>query len=80
MPFESERQEPELVAVQTFTNEPEAYLAKGALEAFGVQCILEGDEWGSRPHIAARPLRLMVRAEDAARAAEILQTPRQAER
>jgi hypothetical protein len=65
--------EPELVIFESFTNEPKVYLAKGALEAFGIQCTIDGDDCGGlRPHLAARGLRLIVRAEDACRAAEVL--------
>ena len=74
MPSDSETEEPALITIQTFTNDPEAYLAKGALEAFGIDCMLGRDDCGGqRPHLTLTGgLRLLVRAEDAERAAEVL--------
>jgi Putative prokaryotic signal transducing protein len=74
MSSESETAEFELVTVRTFTNEAEANIAKGALEAFGIDCIITRDDCGGlRPHMALTGgLRLLVRADDAARAAEVL--------
>jgi hypothetical protein len=71
---DAEPDELELVTVDVFTNEPEAYLAKGALEAFGIDCMISRDDCGGqRPHLALTGgLRLMVRANDAQRAAEVL--------
>lgn len=76
MAFESEAEEPELVTVRTFTNDLEANVAKGALEAFGIDCMLSRDDaGGQRPHLAfSGGVRLLVRAEDAERAAEVLRT------
>ena len=76
MPFESEAEEPELVTVLTFTNDLEANVAKGALEAFGIDCMLSRDDaGGQRPHLGfSSGTRLLVRAEDAQRAAEVLRT------
>jgi hypothetical protein len=73
----SDNNELELITVQTFTNEPEAYLAKGALEAFGIDCMIARDDCGGqRPHLTLTGgLRLVVRAEDASRAAEALRNP-----
>ena len=70
----SEPDTEEFITVHTFTNEPEAYLAKGALEAFGIDCMIMRDDCGGqRPHLAlTNGLRLVVRAEDAERAAEVL--------
>ena len=64
----------ELVTVATFTNEAEAQLAKGALEAFEIDCMIARDDCGGqRPHLAfTGGLRLMVRAEDVQRAADVL--------
>ena len=74
MPFESQAEESELVTVDSFTNELEANLAKGALEAFGIDCMIARDDCGGqRPHLAfAGGLRLLVRADDAQRAREVL--------
>jgi hypothetical protein len=76
MHSEAETKESDLVTVRTFTNQPEAYLAKGALEAFGIECMVARDDCGGqRPHLAfTGGLRLVVRAEDAQRAAEVLNT------
>lgn len=69
MPLESE-----LVTIRTFTNEPEAYLAKGALEASGIDCMIARDDCGGlRPHLTFTDgLRILVRAEDAELAADVL--------
>jgi hypothetical protein len=76
MAFESEAEESKLVTIHTFTNDLEANLAKGALEAFGIDCMIARDDaGGQRPHMALTGgLRLLVRAEDAKRAAEVLRT------
>jgi hypothetical protein len=76
MHSEAETKESDLVTVRTFTNQPEACLAKGALEAFGIECMVARDDCGGqRPHLAfTGGLRLVVRAEDAQRAAEVLNT------
>lgn len=73
MPSESEAAGSDLVTVRTFTNEPEAYIAKGALEAFGIDCMIARDNCGGqRPHLTLTAgLRLVVRAEDAQRAAQV---------
>ena len=74
MSSESETAEVELVTVRTFTSEPEGNIAKGALEAFGIDCIITRDDCGGqRPHMTLTGgLRLLVRADDAPRAAEVL--------
>lgn len=63
-----------LVAVRTFTTELEANIAKGALEAFGIECMLSRDDCGGqRPHLAfSEGLRLLVRSRDAERAEQVL--------
>jgi hypothetical protein len=67
----------DLVAVRTFMNHIEADLAQGALEAAGIDCVISADDaGGTRPHLwVGAGVRLMVREEDAQRAAEILNTP-----
>lgn len=64
----------DIVAVRTFLSEPEADIAKGALEAFGIQCMLSRDDCGGqRPHlIMGAGIRLLVRSEDADRAEDVL--------
>lgn len=76
MPSDTEADSQEFVTIQSFTNEGEAYLAKGALEAFGIDCMISRDDCGGlRPHLAfAGGLRLVVRAEDAQSAADVLNT------
>lgn len=78
MPFESEPDEPELITIHTFTNETEALLAKGALEAFGIVCMIRRDDCrGQWPQMTlAGGLRLLVRTEDAQRATEVLEPHR----
>lgn len=76
MRLEPEAEDPKLIAIHTFTNELEADLAKGALEAFGIDCMIARDDCGGqRPHLALTGgLRLLVRAEDAQSAKEVLRT------
>jgi hypothetical protein len=74
MPSESDSPDSALITIRTFTSEPEAYVAKSALDSFGIQCMISRDDCGGqRPHLtAAAGVRLMVRAEDAQRAADVL--------
>ena len=74
MPSEPESDDSGLVTIRTFTNEPEADIAKAALEAFGINCMNARDNCGGqRPHLTVTGgLRLIVRAEDAERAADVL--------
>ncbi len=64
----------DLVPVRTFRSESEATIAKGTLEAFGIDCMLSGDDCGGqRPHLLmAAGIRLLIRPEDAGRADEVL--------
>jgi hypothetical protein len=65
--------EPELVVVRTFGNRIDAELAHSALEAADIEStIMDDDGGGTQPELWLRGVTLMVRAEDAARAAEIL--------
>ena len=66
--------ESELIEVRSFTSEMEADIAKSALEAFGIQCMISRDDCGGqRPHLAfSGGIRLLVRAEDATSAEEVL--------
>ena len=81
MPSASQSDDPALVTIYTFTNEPEAEIAKGALEAFGIDCMIARDNCGGqRPHLTLTGgLRLLVRAEDAQRAADVLSTQTEGE-
>ena len=63
-----------LVVVRTFSTPIAAELARSALEAARIDAVLQADDCGGmRPHmLLARGVALMVRAEDARRAATIL--------
>jgi hypothetical protein len=63
-----------LVTVRTFTNEADAELAKTQLKSAGIRCFLSGDDCGGlRPALTmTRGIKVVVRADDGARAAEIL--------
>jgi hypothetical protein len=62
-----------LVVVGTFLNHVEADMARGALEAADIESMISADDAGGlRPHLWMGGIRLLVRAEDAERAAEIL--------
>ncbi len=69
--------ETELVPVRSFTTEMEAEIAKSALEAFGIECMISRDDCGGqRPHLAfSGGIRLLVRAEDLDKADEVLTVP-----
>jgi hypothetical protein len=64
----------ELVVVRTFFNRIDAELAKGALEAAEIDSMIGSDDMGGlRPHLStSNGVRLLVRAEDAERADEVL--------
>ena len=64
-----------LVLVQTFGNRPEADLARGLLEAEGIDSMIQSDTAGGmREHLSwsGAGFRILVREEDAANAREIL--------
>jgi len=67
----------DLVVVRTFMNHIEADLAKGALEAAGIESAISADDaGGTRPHLwTSAGVRLLVRRTDAEGAAEVLGTP-----
>jgi hypothetical protein len=70
--------EGELVVVHTFGSRPEADLAKSALDAAGIDAIIQADTAGGmRPHLAfaGGGFQVVVRAEDAAAARDILDLP-----
>ena len=65
--------ETELVVVGTFLNHIEADMAQGALEAADIESMISADDAGGlRPHLWMGGVRLLVRAEDAEQATEIL--------
>lgn len=66
----------QLTPVRVFTSEVEAEIAKAALDAFGVDSIINRDDCGGqRPHLSfSGGIQLLVRTEDAARAEEVLDT------
>ena len=65
--------DPEVVAVRTFGNRIEAELAHSALAAADIaSTIVDDDGGGTQPELWLRGVTLMVRAEDAERAEEIL--------
>jgi len=64
----------ELVVVGTFLNQIDAELARGALEAGGIESLISADDArGLRPHLSLLSgVRLLVRVEDAEEAGKIL--------
>jgi hypothetical protein len=64
----------DLIAIRTFLSESEAEIAKGALDAFGIECTLSHDDCGGqRPHLnMGEGIRLLVRPADAGQAEEVL--------
>jgi hypothetical protein len=65
--------DPGSVTVRTFQSTMEAEIAKGALEAAGIQAFVQADDAGGmRPHLQQHGVALMVAAEDAARAERVL--------
>jgi hypothetical protein len=70
--------EANLVVVGLFGSEPEVEIAKSALEAAGIDAMIQADTAGRmRPHIAwsGSGFKILVREEDATAAREILETP-----
>jgi hypothetical protein len=64
-----------LVIVQAFSNEAEAEIAKGALEAAGIDAMIQADSVGGmRPHVAwaGGGFKILVREEDEESARKIL--------
>jgi hypothetical protein len=62
-----------LVTVGTYLNHIDADLAKSALEAAGIESMIQSDDCGGvRPHLWMGGIQLLVRDEDAQRALEIL--------
>ncbi len=64
---------PNLVVVRTFGNRIDAELAQSALEAAEIESLIQADDAaGETPGLWLRGVKLLVRADDAAQAAEIL--------
>jgi Putative prokaryotic signal transducing protein len=62
-----------LVVIRDYLNKVEAELAQGALQAAGIHAIVSADDaGGTEPTLWMGGVRLLVRAEDAEQAAEIL--------
>lgn len=67
-----------LVLVHTYGSRPDAELAKGALEAAGIDAMIQADTVGAmRDHVAwsGMGFRILVREEDATAAREVLTLP-----
>jgi hypothetical protein len=63
----------ELMVIRDYLNKPEAEIARGALEAAGIRAMIRADDaGGTEPGLWMGGVKLLVRAEDAERAAEIL--------
>ena len=68
----------DLIVVHTFNNRQEADLAKSALEAAGIDAIVQSDDGGAmRPALAfaGTGVQVIVRAEDVSAARDILDIP-----
>ena len=68
----------DLVIVHTFNNQPEAEIAKSALEAAGIDTMIQADTAGGmRPHLASTGAgyKLLIRKKDATAARKILERP-----
>ena len=64
---------PELVVVETFPSRIDAEIAHSAMDAAGIDAMVSADDAGGlRPHMAVSGFRLLVRADDAAQAAEVM--------
>jgi hypothetical protein len=81
MSFDTGSTNEDLLAIRTFLSESEADIAKAALEAFGIDCMLSHDDCGGqRPHLnMGEGIRLLVRTADAGPAEEVLTAPVEAE-
>jgi hypothetical protein len=77
-PYNTTMQHPKLVVVESYASRPEAELAKGALEAAGIQVMIQSDSVGGmREHLAwsGAGFKILVREEDATDARELLAPP-----
>jgi hypothetical protein len=67
---------PEPVVVRQFLSVVEAELARGALEAAGIQAVVSADDCGGmRPHLQVGRVSLLVRTGDVDEAVRILDLP-----
>jgi hypothetical protein len=65
----------DLLVIRTFINTVDAELARGALEAAGIESMIRADDCGgTRPHLWMGGVELLVRQDDVARAEEVLGT------
>jgi hypothetical protein len=63
----------ELVVIGSYANKLEAELAHGALQNAGIQSMIRADDaGGTEPALWMGGVKLLVRAEDAKRAAKVL--------
>jgi putative signal transducing protein len=68
----------DLVVVHTYGSQPEADIAKSALDAAGIESMIQADSGGGmRPHLAWAGVgfRILVRDIDLAVAREVLELP-----
>ncbi len=74
IPEPDDRTLQDLIAIRTFASESEADIARGALQAFGIDCTLSHDDCGGQqpPLMMGEGVRLLVRSSDAAQAEEAL--------
>jgi hypothetical protein len=64
---------PDLVVVRTFGNRIDAELAQSALEAGDIESMIQADDAsGEQPGLWLQGVKLLVRADDAEQATEIL--------
>jgi hypothetical protein len=65
--------EMELVVIKTFLNRMDAELAKGALDANGIEALIRADDaGGTRPSLWTGGVELLVRADDVETASIVL--------
>lgn len=72
--------EANLVMVHAFASQSEAEVAKSALDAAGIDAMIQADTVGGmRPHIAwsGSGFKILVREEDVTAAREVLESPPQ---
>jgi len=63
----------DLVVIRTYLNDFEAEIAQTALEAAGIESMIQSDDCGGmRPHLWMGGIAILVRSEDAGNADEIL--------
>jgi hypothetical protein len=70
----SGERDPDLVTIRTFTTRVDADLAKSALQAADIECLVSGDDCGGmRPSLSfTQGIKLVVRSVDADRASKVL--------